>query len=253
LRRAYLNLRYTVPERRSVFTEGLKRLGYDVIDGLTRDPRDGDLLVSWNRITEADTVAKIFESRGLKVLITENSSWGNSFAGRNWYTICRNYHNVAKTFPEGGSERWDRLGVDLAPWRNESEYPDTVILAARGIGPACHRTPSNWTEQAINRCRREDIGSGGGTTFVRQHPGRSRSQIPLEENLRKCWKAVTWGSGAAVKALMWGIRVESHMPNWIAEQDNTNEGRLAMFRRLAWAQWTLDDIGSGYAFARLLG
>jgi hypothetical protein len=51
---------------------------------------------------------------------------------------------------------------------------------------------------------------------------------------------------------MWGIRVESHMPNWIAEQDNTDAGRLACFRRLSWAQWTLNEIASGETFARLL-
>jgi hypothetical protein len=252
VRRAYLNLRYTVPERRAVFTAGLKKLGYDVVHGLTRDPREGDILVTWNRIHEGDTAARSFEERGNRVLVAENASWGNEFAGKHWYTLTRNYHNVAKTFPEGGSERWDRLGIDLAPWRSESEYPDTVILAARGIGPACHRTPSNWTEQAINLCRRENVRPSGGTTFVRQHPGRSRSQVPLEEDLRKCSKAVTWGSGAAIKALMLGIRVESYMPNWIGEQDNTDEGRLEMFRRLAWAQWTMDDLASGFAFDRLL-
>jgi len=63
---------------------------------------------------------------------------------------------------------------------------------------------------------------------------------------------VTWGSGAAVKALTWGIHVESHMPNWIGEQDNTDAGRLEMFRRLAWAQWTLDEIEDGTAFRHLL-
>lgn len=63
---------------------------------------------------------------------------------------------------------------------------------------------------------------------------------------------VTWGSGAAVKALMWGIKVESHYPEWIGQQDNTDEGRLAMFRRLAWAQWELSEIASGEAFEWLL-
>ena len=65
-------------------------------------------------------------------------------------------------------------------------------------------------------------------------------------------KVVTWGSGAAIKALQMGIRVHSDMPHWIGEQDNTTEGRLAMFRRLAWAQWTLEEIASGLPFERLL-
>jgi hypothetical protein len=252
MRQAYVSLRYTPEDRRAVVFEGLRRAGFRPVDGLTSDPEEGSLMLSWNRIHRADECARVFESRGLPVLVMENSSWGNSFAGKNWYSCCRGFHNVAKTFPEGGGERWDRLGVDLVPWRSESEYPDTVILPSRGIGPACHRMPSNWTEQAIHRCRGRDVRQSGGTTFVRQHPGRSRSQVPLEEDLRKCSKAITWGSGAAVKALLWGVRVESHMPKWIGAQNNTDEGRLAMFRRLAWAQWTMDDFASGFAFARLL-
>jgi hypothetical protein len=63
---------------------------------------------------------------------------------------------------------------------------------------------------------------------------------------------ITWGSGAAIKALLWGIQAVSEMPNWIGEQDNTPESRLEMFRRLALAQWELHEIESGEAFACLL-
>ncbi len=42
------------------------------------------------------------------------------------------------------------------------------------------------------------------------------------------------------------------MPHWIGEQDNTDAGRLAMFRRLAWAQFRMAEIESGEAFARML-
>jgi hypothetical protein len=55
-----------------------------------------------------------------------------------------------------------------------------------------------------------------------------------------------------VQALMLGIPVESHMPGWIAEQNNTDAGRLAMFRRLAWAQWRLEELRTGEPFARML-
>jgi hypothetical protein len=64
--------------------------------------------------------------------------------------------------------------------------------------------------------------------------------------------AVTWGSGAAIKALMMGVSVISEMPRWIGWQDNTEAGRLGMFRALAWAQWELHEIESGEAFAHLL-
>ncbi len=56
-----------------------------------------------------------------------------------------------------------------------------------------------------------------------------------------------------MKALLWGIPVESHYPRWIGKQDNTDAGRLAMFERLAWAQWTHEEIAEGLPFRRLLG
>jgi hypothetical protein len=101
--------------------------------------------------------------------------------------------------------------------------------------------PEGWSEKALNR--------HGGR--VRPHPGRGEG-VPLAADLARAGRVVTWGSGAAIRALMWGIPVISEMPRWIGQQNNTEEGRLAMFRRLAWAQWRLEEIANGGPFARLL-
>lgn len=231
---AFLNLRYTVPERQEAFMAGFAKLGFKVQFGLCVEPQAGDVMCTWNRIGTADEVAKTFTARGLPVIVAENASWGNDLLGRHWYTLGREYHNEAGRFPLGGDDRWDRLGVRLEPWRTGGE---TVVLPSRGIGPHGPRMPAGWALRQSGR--------------VRPHPGRGRS-IPLDQDLANAGKVVTWGSGAAIKALMWGIRVESHMPIWIGEQDNTDEGRLAMFRRLAWAQWTTYEIATGEPFARLL-
>src|SRR6478736_6193728 len=148
--RAWLNLRYTVPQRRADFTAGLERLGYEVIHDLTGNPRDGDIMVTWSRIHAADEAARIFQARGLPVIVTENATWGNSFAGREWYTLARNYHNVSGMYPVGCHERWDSLGVELEPFRTEGE---TVILASRGIGPAAYRMPRDWPQRQHGRIR----------------------------------------------------------------------------------------------------
>lgn len=232
--RAWLNLRHAESERGAAFSRGLKRLGYQVQHGTTGGPGDADILVTWNRIGQGDTAARAFEASGRPVLVAENSSWGNDFLGGNWLTLAKGFHNTAGAFPVGGAERWDSLGAELAPWRSGSE---TVILPQRGIGCPEVAMPRGWPYGIKGR--------------IRMHPGRGRA-IELADDLRKAGQVVTWGSGAAVKALMWGIKVESHMPNWIAEQDNTDAGRLAMFRRLAWAQVTIDEIEGGEAFARLL-
>jgi hypothetical protein len=237
LPRAYLHLRFTLEERRRIFTRGLERLGYEVHHGIGR-PEPGDIFVTWNRISAADSMARKCESVGCKVLVTENASWGNEFQGQSWYTIARNYHNTAGCFDYHGPERWDSLTVDLKPFRSAGE---TVILPQRGIGSKPTAMPRQWPQGAIKRY--------GGR--IRQHPGKGPG-IPLERDLANCQMVVTWGSGAAIKALMIGCKVISEMPNWIAEQDNSEQGRLDMLQRLAWAQWTMAEIESGEAFARLL-
>lgn len=235
---AWLNLRHAVPERWRAFAAGLQRLGYTVQPGVTQRPGPRDVLVSWNRVQDGRLAADAFESRGRPVLVTENASWGNDFAGRRWYTLARGLHNTAARFPVGGPERWAGLGVELEPWRRGGE---TVILPQRGIGPPAVAMPRHWPGQAFKR--------HGGR--IRPHPGQGGG-VDLQEDLAQAGQVVTWGSGAAIKALLWGIPVRSDMPGWIGEQDNTDAGRLQMFERLAWAQWTLDEIASGEPFARLL-
>lgn len=234
-----MNLRFTVPERRRIFCEGLKRNGYEIVEGLTNNPEKGDILVSWNRIHAGEAAARAFTQKGLPVIIAENASWGNEFAGRNWYTLALTYHNVADKFPVGDKSRWDRIGVELHNWRNPDQYRETVILPSRGIGASDFRMPQDWLRRVESHGR------------IRAHPGQGAC-IPLADDLSKSWRVLTWGSGAAVKALMWGIKVFSYQPGWIAAQDNTDHGRLEMFRRLAWAQYELHEIESGYAFDRLL-
>lgn len=236
--KAWLNLRYTLPERVAVFRAGLERHGYVVVPGLTQTPGDHDLMVTWNRISGAEAAARAFEAKGLPVLIAENAAWGNSFAGSYWYSLALNYHNSAGRFPVGGPDRWDSLGVELDPWRTEG---GTIILPQRGIGPKPVAMPQGWADDAHRR--------HGGR--VRRHPGTATCR-PLEDDLEGIGKAVTWGSGAAVKCLLWGVPVVSEMPNWIGEQDNTDAGRLAMFRSLAWGQARLEEIKDGSAIDRLL-
>ncbi len=221
---AYLNLRYLTDDRAQWFRDGLTKLGYEVRPGLGL----GDLLVTWNRIGQTDSVASQCQERGIPVIVVENRSWGDLVPGR-WLHIASNYHNTQGMFPAGGNERWDQLGIELEPFRVPGE---TVVLAQRGIGSPPVACPKGWENQFSHR--------------VRKHPGRGAASS-LREDLAQCGKVITWGSAAAVEALAMGIPVESHMPRWIGAQDSTEAGRLAMFQRLAWAQWRPAEIASGEA------
>lgn len=215
--------------RREVFDAGFRALGYEAA---SHDRCD--VYLTWNRFGTRERIADQVEGRGGRVLVAENATWGNGFLGEKWYSIWPRFHNRSDCIRYGGPERWDSLGVELAPWRAGGE---TVGLPQRGIGPAGVAMPRTWVPPAFDR--------------IRRHPGVNACK-PLEDDLADAGKVVTWGSGAAIKALMLGIKVESHMPKWAGEQDNTDEGRLNMLRRLAWAQWRLSEIEAGDPFRWLL-
>lgn len=236
--KAWLNLRYITGTRAETYIKGLRRLGYDVIPGIPTQFNPKDIFVTWNRVSLADRMAKSMINAGNSVIVTENATWGNEFAGRRWYHMAKEYHNTADKVPVGDNDRFDSLGIRLEPFRTSGE---TVILPQRGIGSHPVAMPKTWLRMVKNK----------HPGRVRKHPGM-RPGISLQDDLANCGKVVTWGSGAAVKALIWGIPVVSYMPNWIGAQDNTEAGRLAMLRRLAWAQVTMKEIESGEAFARLI-
>lgn len=236
--------------RRDAFMAGLQRLGYRVQPGLPTAPIRDDLLLSWNRQAGAhDRTATLFESRGLPVLIAENGYLGVKHNGTRTYALARSHHNGAGRWPTGGPERWAALGVELLPWRRPGG--ETVILPQRGVGAPGVAMPQKWP--------REFHGFGR----TRKHPG-TKEQIPLEVDLARASQVITWGSGAAIKALVLGIPVFYSFPKWIgapaarpvgdiklgAKCDD--EARLRMFERLAWAQWTIDEIASGEAIKRVL-
>lgn len=237
--RAWVSLRNELHYRRDAFQNGLEALGYEVHFTTTQHPGPRDIFVTWNLYGPNEACALKFQRMGRPVLVAENAAWGNEFAGDRWYSLARGIHNTAGRSPYGGPERWDALGIDLPPFRTEGS--EVLILPQRGIGPQGVAMPRGWAEKAHS--------TFGGR--VRRHPGR-RPCTPVEDDLANARMVVTWGSGAAIKALLMGVPVHSEMPGWIGAQDNTEAGRLEMFRRLAWSQWRLHEIQGGDAFRALL-
>ena len=250
-RTAWLSMRDLPHYRRDAFEAGLKRLGFRVHKGLPNAPVGQDLMLCWNRYGQADRVARLFEKRGLPVIVVENGYLGNEMPnvpGR-WYAMSLNHHNGGGKWPTGGPERWASFHVELRPWRTEGS--EVVALPQRGIGPPGIAMPPTWTRTAQKIAR------------VRKHPG-THEVTPLERDLKNARAVVTWGSGAALKALTWGIPVFHSFKHWIGAPasrrlEHMDKGpvrddaaRLAMFERLAWAQAEVAEITSGDAIARLL-
>lgn len=253
--KAWLCFRPGVHYRREAFATGLESCGYSVHCDYPKRPEGA--LVIWNRYGENAYWADRFEAAGLPVLVAENGYLGNEFAGARWYAIARNQHNGAGTWLPEGPERWDALGVTLAPWRDAGG--EIVVLPQRGIGPAGVAMARDWERLTAARLK-----SDGIAFRVRPHPGINPCR-DLADDLSNASAVVTWGSGAALKALALGVPVYSDFGRWIGAPSALpvkalgmgrrlcdDALRLATFRLMAWAQWRLEEIANGDPFRKLL-
>lgn len=252
MKRAVCLLRDSIHYRKDAFCQGLRENGYEVLPGLQR-PGEGDLLVIWNRYAGYDEVATSWERCGARVLVTENGYLGKDWRGGDWYSMAQGHHAGAGRWHDGGPSRWDAWGVELAPWQPAG--PESLILAQRGIGEPGIASPDRWAETVQRRI--------GGR--IRQHPGKVAPKTTLQEDLQGVGQVVTWNSSAALHALLMGVPVWHDHDEWIgapaaqnlkswgsADSLRDDAARLFMFRRLAWAMWTLEEIRSGVAIASVL-
>lgn len=235
-------LRKDLHYRRESYCEGLSRAGFEVVERLDK-PQKSDALVIWNRYGFFHEEANRFEAAGAKVFVTENGWLGKSWRGGEWFTLCESHHAGAGRWSDRGPSRWDGWNVELKPWVAGEE---TVILGQRGIGEVGIRCPDGWADTMCARI--------GGR--IRNHPGKANT--PIEPDLEKAERVVTWASGGALKALLIGVPVWYDFPKWIGASAASRVGeplvkddekRLNMFRRLAWSLWSLDEIRSGEAWA----
>ena len=171
-----------------------------------------------------------------------------------------NHHNGAGEWPIEYDDRWrDQFGHLVKPWR---DYPDNghiLVLPQRGIGPPGVAMPRDWPLKIMKRLQSTLTDR---QIRLRKHPGGNKTPKPLEADLEGAYACVTWGSGAAVKALIAGVPVFYEMPGWIGRDaarygiTNINDlytgDRTHFFRRLSYAQWLPEEIASGVPFKRLL-
>lgn len=241
-------LRHEPNYRSAAVIAGFQRHGYRTANQPNPNPRPDDVLLVWNRYSRHEHYCKQYEAVGAKVIIMENGYIGQTKA------LARSHHNGAGWWPEPVEDRWSKLGIELKPWRTTGDY--VLVLPQRGIGETGVAMPRNWLPSVLDKLRRFT----DRPIKIRKHPGMTKS-VPLEDDLARAWACVTWGSGAGIKALAYGVPVIHEFRQWIGAPAASGNmdiespvmgNRLAMFQRLAWAQWTLEELASGEAFEWLL-
>lgn len=251
-RRALSLLRNSEHYRAAAFCAGLRAIGFEVVTELL-DPTPADVVLSWNRSGGYNETAQRFERAGARVLVAENGYFGKTWRGEKWFALSLGHHVGAGEWFPAGRERWDALQVPLAPWREGGS--DVLVLEQRGIGEPGIASPPGWAERAAQL-------TGGR---IRRHPGANTPAVSLEADLVGVREVITWHSAGALAALMAGVPVFYDFNRWIGATAavplrlrgyvpplRDDASRLAMFRSLAWAQWRLEEIERGDAFAHLL-
>ena len=238
----------------SHFWRGCEAAGFRVSGSPAKRPARGDLLLIWNRQGLRHQIAHSYESAGAKVIVAENGYIGRAPDGGKMYALARSHHNGRGHWQVGGDERFAALGVELKPWRERGEH--ILILAQRGFGEPGVAMPRDWPDKVKRRLR----GVTARPVRLRAHPGLLRT--PLEPDFENVHACVTWGSGAAIKAIAAGVPVFHELPGWIGApaarfgldriEDPFLGDRLPMFRRLAWAQFSAKEIETGEPIRRCL-
>jgi len=239
--------------RQELFRSGFERLGYQIEPRLVTDPKPGDVLVLWNRMRHESAHAERYEDAGATVLIAENGYIGTDEKGGKLLALAKRHHNGAGQWRVGDPSRWT---MKLQPWRTDGSF--ILVMPQRGIGASGVAMPYGWAATIMRT-----LGTMTDREIrLRPHPGASK-QEPYEA-LQGAWAAVTWGSGAAIKALYAGVPVFYDFESWIGgsagvclKKSTDLErpflgDRLPMFQRLAWAQYSGEEISSGFAFDWLL-
>jgi hypothetical protein len=226
--------------RRDAFENGARANGFEVVSELNR-PEPDDLLVVWNRQGHGHNVACKFDAVGARVIVAENGYMGKDWLGKTWYALSRDYHNGAGRTPNNGPERWQSIGFELSPMRQNTGRP--VLLPQRGIGCAGVAMPSDWLTTAKAQ---------HSSARIRLHPGQNKAVGVVDDCIDAAY-VVTHGSGAGIKCMAAGIPCFTTWAKWIAASGcGFEDNRQKMFERLAWAMWTIEEVKNGKAIETML-
>lgn len=239
---------------------GLQRHGISV-EHFSSDPdRRADFAVVWSWRLGLRLQAQGWTK---PILVMERGYVGDRFK---WTSLGWNGLNGRATFPDiDDRRRWDEnFGGLLKPWKPQYDGVATIFGQVTGDTALIGSNILKWYADTCYHLHR----SGYSVQF-RPHPveikrGRATPMFGQHEtllgdlglSLDRTGLAVTFNSNSAVDALLAGVPTytedEGSMVWGITSHDLDEVEyfpRDDHFHRLAWKQWTDNEISSGYAWS----
>ena len=208
---------------------------------------------------------------GRKVVVLETGYVNRGEGKNNHYAVGFNHINGGADFRNEGMppDRWGRLNTTLKPWHTKDEQ-EAVILCGQVPWDASvqHMDMVPWlmeTAAAIRKVTYRPI-------IYRPHPkavhalpsyipGCRTSVVSLEEDLEKAWATVVYNSNSSVESLIAGVPVVALGPGSMVNgyaatdlngiEDRCMPDRTPWASDLAYAQWTMNEMREGLAWAHL--
>lgn len=229
---------------------GARRLGPVTIGMPDRDAGPDDVLICWSPFLGTDRLAALrtIKAVGGRAIVMENG-WLSPIGPRRFFQVALDGWNGEGRFPPGGPDRWRGWGVPMLDWRRDGSHVLVIGQKLKGADQDFRRMPEGWDYSLTLPTRRP---------VVRR---TRKTAVSLDEQLRDAWCTVTWTSTAAVKGLIAGVPAFYCGPTLICHElcrrgtdvdHPAYPEREPVFERLAWCQWTREEIATGEPFARLL-
>lgn len=252
---------------------------------LPKRPIDhSDVLIIWNRHLNQDYIATQFEKAGARVLNFENAyiQVADTTEDNPYFSVGYSFHNQKKYSPEcrDSGERFKSFNREIKDWQR-NEDGDILILTQsktfnqEGLGYAHFKQPAGWDWRICHSLY--EHYKNKNTIRYRKHPnGRyfvseakqypkfieisNGKDVAIEHDLDAARISVVYTSNATTDSLLHGVPVYVTGPQVYMleacsthiDQINYSDNREELFHRMAWAQYSLDEISSGFAFDILL-
>jgi hypothetical protein len=259
--RAKINIPPIRPYPKRAVEQGLQRIG---LREATGHECGADLLVTWS--PWYGTYREAEARRHRVVIVVENGWFSPLECGRLYQVSLWGWNGQGNENAEPadlarvlswGPPLQRRLCANHGPW---------LVVASRGGGDDPRAMPRDWPERTAARLSHVLAAKGTAPQVLIHHKGGDEPITDVFERLKPC-AVVTWTSSAASWALWHEIPVFYCGPaistwrvarRWQEDMAaplryQVDSGRIRdEFARMAWTQWSEDELRSGVPFARLL-
>lgn len=227
-------------------------------------PASVAVMFSWGKLSHREVLKRQALVHGKTLVI----NFGSLKRSDGYYTVGWNGLNGRAEYLNYASppDRWERLGIKLKPWKSDGR---NIIVTGQvpSDGSVAQIDILQWCEeQVLNlRCLTDR------PIIFRPHPlardispnmpGATRSEKSFEEDLKDAWAVVTYNSTSSSMAVIDGVPIFTADRGSMAWEVSRHElksidhplrcDRVQWAYNLAYTQWTVGEIRSGFAWGHL--